>query len=162
MEKLLASSNIKPASSIIITFKVSDFLFYEKNAKVLKNYFNIFSSKSINIFSEIIFYYIYLQLKFANKTNKKSKILNIIFKDSDIEFYNKNFNNKLFEYFLKAHLTKMENQLLKFLLLDIDTARIYKETGMDIIFINKRIEGIRRKIEKFIEIKNYDLKNYIL
>ena len=160
MEKLLASSNISPTSSIIITFKVRDFLFYEKYAKILKKFFNTFFSKSANILSEIIFYYIYLQLKFANKTDKKHRILNVIFKDSDSEFYSSSFSNELFEYFLKTHLTKMENQILKLLLLDIEMIKVYDETGMDSVFINERIEGIRRKFEKFIKTENYNLKNY--
>lgn len=127
---------------------------------MLKKFFNTFFSKSANILSEIIFYYIYLQLKFANKTDKKHRILNVIFKDSDSEFYSSSFSNELFEYFLKTHLTKMENQILKLLLLDIEMIKVYDETGMDSVFINERIEGIRRKFEKFIKTENYNLKNY--
>lgn len=159
MENLLTSSITNSESSIIITFKVRDFIFYEKYVKIFKKNFVTFFSKPTNIFSEVIFYYIYLQLKFANKTSKKHKILNIIFKGSDIEFYNNSFNNKLFEYFLKTHFTKMENQLLKFLILDIDRSKIYKETKMDSLFINKRINGMKRKIEKFIKFESYDFKN---
>ncbi len=150
MKKLLTSSNIESASSII-PFKVSDFLFYEKYAKISINFFNTTFSKAVNGFSEIIFYYIYLQLKLINKTNKKYKILNIFFIGPDVEFYSRIFNNNLFEYFINTHLTQMEKQLLKFLILDTDKAKIYKETGMDVIFIDKRINGIRRKLEKFIE-----------
>ncbi len=157
MEKL---PNINSTSSIIIYFKVHDFLFYEKFIISLKNFFTCFFLKIINTFSEIVFQYIYLQLKFTNKTSKKYKILNIIFKNSDLDFYDKIFSNHLFEYFLKTHLTKMENQVLKFLILNIDETKIYNRTGMDSIFINKRIEGIRKKFKKFMEKEDFHFKNY--
>lgn len=145
MKNFSISSNTKLTSSIIITFKVQDFLFYEKYI--------------VKIFSEIVFHYIYLQLKFVSKTNKKNKILSIIFENSDITYYSSSFSNDSFKFFLKTHLTKMENQLLNLLILDIDQDKIYKETGMDSTFITKRIKGIERKIEKFIKIEDYVRRN---
>ena len=159
MKNFSISSNTKLTSSIIITFKVQDFLFYEQYAEILKEFLKSFISKIVKIFSEIVFHYIYLQLKFVSKTNKKNKILSIIFENSDITYYSSSFSNDSFKFFLKTHLTKMENQLLNLLILDIDQDKIYKETGMDTTFITKRIKGIERKIEKFIKIEDYVRRN---